>query len=154
MLVSYLYYFITLCLQYLYRIMLHFSITNHIKLKTMKKVLITFLVALFATVVLGQTKTAIKSSDLPKCVHEYLAKNMKGFNIDKAFRMDNKGEILYLVIILKGKEKHSLEFDRMCQNVKKVTVTEPKKEAVPPPPPKPVPLPVKAKDKHPLPPSK
>jgi hypothetical protein len=108
----------------------------------MKKVLVTFMVALFATMVLGQTKTEIKSGDLPKCVKEYLIQKMKGFNIDKAFKVDNKGEITYIVTVTKGKEKRTLEFDKNCKNVKNFTTAEPKKpEAVTPTPPKPVPLP-------------
>ena len=99
------------------------------------------MVALFATVVLGQTKTEIKPALLPKCVKEYIIK-MKGFNIDKAFKVDNKAEITYIVTITKGKEKRTLEFDKNCKNVKNVTAAEPKTpEAVTPTPPKPVPLP-------------
>ena len=109
----------------------------------MKRVLVTLMVALFATVVLGQTKTEIKPSLLPKCVHEYLTQNMKGFTIDKAFKQDNKGEITYIVIIAKGKDRRTLEFDKNCKPLSKATPStgKPESQAKPPVPPKPVPLP-------------
>lgn len=108
----------------------------------MKKVLVTFMVALFATFVLGQTKTEVKPANLPKCVTDYVVQNMKGFNIDKAFKMDNKGEITYIVTVIKGKEKHILNFDKNCKIVTQVTpaTTEPSTKS-----PKPLP-PVKANE--------
>jgi uncharacterized protein YdeI (BOF family) len=100
----------------------------------MKKVLVTFMVALFATVVLGQTKTELKTADLPKNVTDYITLNMKNSTIDKAFKMDNKGEITYKVVLLcKGNEKKILHFDKNGNFVDKVVKpagekkTEPKK---------------------------
>jgi hypothetical protein len=108
----------------------------------MKKLLVTFMVALFATLVLGQTKTEVKPADLPKCVKDYIMHNMKGSNIDKAFKIDNKGEITYSVTVMKGKEKHILLFDKNCNVSKKASPAENKTtEANPTKPPKPVPLP-------------
>lgn len=91
------------------------------------------MVALFATFVLGQTKTEVKPANLPKCVTDYVMQNMKGFNIEKAFKMDNKGEITYIVTVIKGKEKHILNFDKNCKIVTQVTPAEQKKtQAIPP----------------------
>ena len=50
---------------------------------------------------------------------------MKGYNIDKAFKMDNKGEITYNVTVIKGKEKHVLIFDKVCKVVKNENLSEP-----------------------------
>ena len=117
----------------------------------MKKLFVTFMVALFATVVLGQAKTEIKPSELPKCVHEYLAQNMKDYKIDKAFKQDIKGELTYMVIVTKGKDKQTLTFDKNCKAVNKAAETAPGKtatQAKEPIPPKPAPLPpVKTDDK-------
>ena len=86
----------------------------------MKKVLVTFMVALFATVVLGQTKTELKTADLPKNVTDYITLNMKNSTIDKAFKVDNKGEITYKVVVMNGKEKKVLHFDKNGNFVNKV----------------------------------
>jgi len=102
----------------------------------MKKALVTFMVALFATVVLGQaTKTDVKPSDLPDCVTKYIHQNMNGYTIDKVYRIENKLDITYEVtLIMKGKEKQVLTFDANCKVVKKIIPNEKKK-----PEPKPVP---------------
>ena len=86
----------------------------------MKKVFVTFMVALFATIVFGQTKIEIKPVDLPQCVKDYIHQNMKDFTIDKAFKIDSKGEITFTVIVMKGKEKQTLQFDKNCKLVKNV----------------------------------
>lgn len=84
----------------------------------MKKVLVTFMVALFAAVVLGQTKIEIKPVDLPKGVKDYIHQNMKDYTIDKAFKIDNKGEVIFSVIVQKGKDKQTLQFDKNCKLIK------------------------------------
>ena len=114
--------------------------------------MVTLMVALFATVVLGQTRTEVKTADLPKCVPDYLTSHMKGYAIDKAFKMDNKGDITYDVTVIKGKEKHALIFDKACKVLKNENLSkpvEPKKTDGNPPNNK------KAEEKkHPLPPVK
>jgi hypothetical protein len=95
----------------------------------MKKGIITIVVALFATVVFGQTKTEVKPNVLPKCVSEWLTKNMKGFSIDKSFKIDNKGEISYAARVVKGQDKRWLEFNGNCKDVKKIAVDPEKGEA-------------------------
>jgi hypothetical protein len=116
---------------------------NPINLKTMKKLMISIMVALFATVVLGQTKSEIKSSDLPKCVHEYLTKNFKGFTIIKAYKQDSKGEISFMTIVTKGKDKHTLEFDKNCNKITKPPENTGKNTNQAKEPIKPVPIPPK-----------
>jgi hypothetical protein len=118
----------------------------------MKKVMVTIMVALFATVVLGQTRTEVKPVNLPKCVTDYVTSAMKGYQVDKAWKIDNKGEITHSITIFKGKEKRTLIFDKTCKLVKNENISEPvspkKGDAVPPNgnPPK--------DEKHPLPPVK
>lgn len=87
----------------------------------MKKVFVTFIVALFATVVFGQDKTEISSKDLPDCVEKYVHTNMPGFIIDKAYRIDLDGVFTYEVSLIKGKERHILTFDETCKVLKKET---------------------------------
>lgn len=90
----------------------------------MKKVFLTLLVALFATVVLGQAKTEIKPANLPKCVLDYVKKNFKDYKIEQAFKMDIKvkGKIVaaYNVCLVKGNEKVWMTFDQNCK-AKKIT---------------------------------
>ncbi len=84
----------------------------------MKKLFVTFMVALFATIVLGQTKIEIKPVDLPQCVKDYIHLNMKDFTIEKAFKITNKGEVTFTVVVMKGKEKQTLQFDKNCKLIK------------------------------------
>ena len=78
----------------------------------MKRVFVTFLVAIFATALFAQTKTVLKPADLPKNVSDYVAQMYKDFTIDKAYKVDNKGVMTYLVIIKKGTEIQKLSFDK------------------------------------------
>ena len=117
----------------------------------MKKLLVTFMVALFATVVFGQTRNEVKTADLPKCVSDWVVKNMKGSTIDKAFKIDSKNEISYVVRLVKGKDKRWMEFGKNCGSVTKVAGDPEKTEAVPAAPPKPVPLPPVKKEGQPTP---
>jgi hypothetical protein len=99
----------------------------------MKKVLVTIMVALFATVVVGQTKTLIKPQNLPRCGQDWVKLNMKGFTIDKAYKIENKSsdktvKNIYYGRAIKGKEMQWLSFDPDCKNVKKITVAEAEKQ--------------------------
>jgi hypothetical protein len=110
----------------------------------MKKVFLTFLVAIFGTLVFGQTKVEIKPAELPGCLAEWVKTNMKDCAIDKAFRMDNKGVIYYLARVTpksesKGAKPQWVETDKECKEVKKVK--DPKPEPTPQPKPKPKPAP-------------
>jgi hypothetical protein len=117
----------------------------------MKKVFVTILVAIFATVVFGQTSTKveIKIPEVPKCIVDWVKLNMKGYDMDKAYKVANKTDQvvknLYYVRVVKGKDQQYLVSDADCRDVKKTTVTVFEKE-----PPKPMPpvkvSPDKAKD--------
>ena len=93
----------------------------------MKKVFLTLLVAIFATVVLGQNKTEIKPASLPKCVLDYVKMNFKDYKVEQAFKMDIKvkGKVstAYNVCLLKGNDKVWLTFDQNCK-AKKITKDE------------------------------
>jgi hypothetical protein len=125
----------------------------------MKKLLVTFMVALFATMVWGQAQTGtkpsstqpeVKPTDLPKCITEWLAQNMKGYTVEKSYKIDQKGVITYVLkTVNKERATQWLEFANDCKNVKKISGSEAEKKttltAVPAPvPPKPLP-PVKPK---------
>jgi hypothetical protein len=107
----------------------------------MKKFLITVMVVAFATVVLGQTKTEIKTANLPACVTDWVKKTLKDWSIDKAYKLevktDNKLAVTYNVRCVKGKETQWYSFTSDCGTVKKITLNEAEK----PVPPKPQPLP-------------
>ena len=52
----------------------------------MKKAFMTFLVAIIATFVIGQNKIPVQIPELPKCIPDYVKKNLSSFNIDKAYK--------------------------------------------------------------------
>ena len=106
---------------------MHLYATNQLNFKIMKKVLVTFMVALFATVVLGQaTKTEIRPTDLPDCVTKYIHQNMVGYTIVKVYRIENKLVITYDVTVMKGKGTLILTWDSNCKLLKKVNPDEKK----------------------------
>ena len=78
----------------------------------MKRVFVTFLVAIFATALFAQNRTELKQADLPKKVTDYLTANFKDFSIEKAFKVEKEGVLHYGVIINKGEEKRKLTFDK------------------------------------------
>jgi hypothetical protein len=126
----------------------------------MKKVLSTIIVALFATVLFGQTKIEIKPGELPACMNEWLKTNMKGYYFDKAYKVENKGEVSFLgrASLSKNEPKPAtkssepnpiaqkpphqwLAADKDCKAVKKVSDPAPEPSPKPKPTPKPSPNP-------------
>ena len=106
----------------------------------MKKLFVTFLVAAFATAVFGQTttKTDIKPPQLPKCIAEWVKKNLPNWSIDKAYQLETKADskvtYAYRVRMMKNKEFQWYLFDNNCVNVKKLSQAEAETD-----PPKPLP---------------
>ncbi len=101
----------------------------------MKRAFVTILVALFATVVFGSTKIEIKPGDLPACIHEWVKKNLVGYTIDKAYKVETKGEnsiiITYYARATKAQVKPAkgsvsvwVMSDPNCSNIKKITQKE------------------------------
>jgi hypothetical protein len=88
----------------------------------MKKLFVTLMIALFATVVFGQTsKNEMTTKDLPVCVEKYVHQNYPGYTIDKSYRLEKGAVVTYEVtIISKEKPSQVLIFDAICKNVKKV----------------------------------
>ena len=72
------------------------------------------------TFVNAQTKTEIKVADLQKVITDHITANYAGFNIGKAFKVDNKGTITYRVHIMKAADKMTLVYDKDGNFVKKI----------------------------------
>lgn len=108
----------------------------------MKKILIPFCFLLMYGLIFSQTNKEIKTSALPKCVTEWLNKNLGNYNIEKTTMVVLKGETIYYLHIqplypnqtrtgggprinpLKPKPKAWYRFDNTCQNVKIVDDSE------------------------------
>jgi hypothetical protein len=85
----------------------------------MKKLFLILLMGIFAPVVFGQTKTELKTADIPKPITEFLAKNMKSSTIDKAFKVDSKGVITYDILVAHGADKAVFIFDKDGKFIKR-----------------------------------
>jgi len=108
----------------------------------MKKIVVMLVAMFFVTSAFPQTKTEIKTTQLPKNIAAYLAKNFSTFHVEKAFKIDNKGEISTEVRIVRGQEKFAFTFNKDAKLIKKEAIK-----------PDPKPLPGKD-DKKPLVPGK
>ena len=92
----------------------------------MKKVFLTIMVALCATVVFGQTKKIeIKPAELPGCVTEWVKANMVNYTIDQAFKIDTKGVISYQVKIIYKTDTQWLSSGVDCKDIKKIPAPSP-----------------------------
>lgn len=78
----------------------------------MKRVFVTLLVAIFATVAFAQNRTDLKPTDLSKKITDYVATTYKDFTIEKAYKLEKEGVITYSVIVIKGTERHKANFDK------------------------------------------
>ena len=78
----------------------------------MKKALLIFVLGIFSSIVVSQTKTELKAAELPKTVLEYISKNFPGYSIDKIFKVDDKGVISFDVCVNKEKTHEKLFFDK------------------------------------------
>lgn len=85
----------------------------------MKKLLLILFIGILAPVIFGQTKTEMKVADLPKSITDYIAKNIKTYTIDKAFKVDSKGVITYDVLLILGADKAVFIFDKDGKFVKR-----------------------------------
>lgn len=85
----------------------------------MKKLLLILLMGILAPVVFGQTKTELKTADIPKPITEFLAKNLKNSTVDKAFKVDSKGVITYDLLIAHGADKAVYIFDKDGKFIKR-----------------------------------
>jgi hypothetical protein len=85
----------------------------------MKKIFVLIAAVFFTGALFAQTKTEVRISDLPKSISSYVSTNMAGFNIDKAFKVVDKGVQTYDVLVKKGDVKHVLAFDKDGNFLKK-----------------------------------
>lgn len=104
----------------------------------MKKFMMTFLVAIFATAVFGQNKIPVQIPELPKCIPDYVKKKLSGFTIDKAYKIEYKTDktvnYIYKIKCTKGKDIQWLQCGQDCRDMKKLTPAEGESD-----PPKPLP---------------
>ena len=105
---------------------------------SMKKLFLTCLVAIFATFVFGQNKIPVQVPELPKCIPDYVKKNLSGYNIEKGYKWEFKSDktvnYVYKVKCIKGKDIQWLQCNGDCRDMKKITPAEAEKD-----PPKPLP---------------
>jgi len=122
----------------------------------MKRILSFCLVALFATVVWGQTKQVpptkppqqetkveISPKEVPGCIEKWILENLEGYTVNKAYKMGSKNEYSYIVRAVKDRTIQWLAFDRECKLVKKINPAD--AERVP----KPIDTKVKARETDP-----
>ncbi|MBN2173678.1 MAG: hypothetical protein JW731_06085 [Bacteroidales bacterium] len=64
----------------------------------------------FTFTVHAQDKTEIKVSDLPQAITQDLSQNHSGWQAEKAYKLDTKGEITYKVVVKSSKEDKRMKF--------------------------------------------
>ncbi len=103
----------------------------------MKKVILTVMVALFATVLVAQTKIEIKPSELPQCFKDWVTKNLPGYTIEKAYKLETKTEkgmvLTYLAKTTKGKSLQWVQSGADCKDIKKIPANDAEKAIKPKP---------------------
>lgn len=68
-----------------------------------------------------ETETEIKTSELPKAVTDYIAKNYSGYKTEEAAKItDDTGKTSYEAEVKKGKEEMDLIFDANGNFLKKI----------------------------------
>ena len=101
----------------------------------MRKLFLTVLVALFATLVFAQKKTEIKPSELPQCFKDWVAKTLPGYTIEKAYKLETKTEkevvISYLAKAVKGKAFQWVSSGVDCKDIKKLPANDAEKALKP-----------------------
>ncbi len=85
----------------------------------MKNICLSILFVLACTLLYGQTKTEISTADLTRPITDHLKKNMPGYSIDKAFRVDTQGLMTYEICVSKEKNLEKLTYDKEGKYIKK-----------------------------------
>jgi hypothetical protein len=101
----------------------------------MKKSLLFLVLLMSAVIINAQTKTAVKTADLPKTVTESITKEYAGYTVKDAVKVVTNNVPTYEVVIVKGTASETLLYDKDWKFVKKLTVktaTPEKKEPTPP----------------------
>lgn len=82
--------------------------------------LVTTIILIFSVFsLMGQTKTEIATTDIAKPISDYLNRNMQGYSLDKAFRVDTQGTLTFEICISKEKILEKLTFDKDGKYLKK-----------------------------------
>jgi hypothetical protein len=89
----------------------------------MKKAFLILTLAVFASVLLAQTKTELKSTELQKPITQYIEQNFTGYSIIKIFKVDEKGVITFDICISKDKDHEKLFFDKDGKFLRKESCT-------------------------------
>jgi len=89
----------------------------------MKKILLIFIFLCSCVLLFAQTKTELQQSELQKPILDYIAKNFKGYTIDKVFKVDDKGVITYDICVNKDKTHEKVFFDKDCKFLRKESCT-------------------------------
>jgi len=80
----------------------------------MKKVLFFMMAILLSTVMYAQDRkmSELKTSQLPKGVTDFIAKNMPGATITRAGKIEDKSEVNYVAVVEMKGSKHAYLFDK------------------------------------------
>jgi hypothetical protein len=88
-----------------------------------------------ALIINAQTKTVVKTADLPKAITENVAKDYAGFTIKDATKVVANNVVTFDVVVVKGTTTETLVYDKDGKFVKKMTATSgtPEKKETPAP---------------------
>jgi hypothetical protein len=89
----------------------------------MKKSLLLLVLFMSAIIINAQTKTVVKTADLPKAITENIAKDYAGFTIKEATKVVANNVVSFDVVVVKGTTTETLVYDKDGKFVKKVTAT-------------------------------
>ncbi|HVN57241.1 MAG TPA: hypothetical protein VMT63_02990 [Bacteroidales bacterium] len=87
----------------------------------MKKVLLLAVLFMSAMIINAQTRTVVKTADLPKALTENVAKDYAGFTIKEATKVVTNNVVTFEVVVVKGTTTDTLVYDKDGKFVKKVT---------------------------------
>jgi hypothetical protein len=88
----------------------------------MRKFTAIWAAMLCVTFAFSQTKVEMKPSELSKGLSDYISKYFSGYSVDRAFKVDSKGEKSTEVIVSKGSERLALTFDKDTRLTKKEAI--------------------------------
>jgi hypothetical protein len=107
------------------------SVINQLKFIKMKRIALVLFLGMAVVFANAQTKTSVKTEDLPKAITDNTAKDFKDFKLERAFKVDTKGVITYQLMMKNDKQFLILTYDAAGKFMKK---DEPKKQTAAPAP--------------------
>jgi hypothetical protein len=100
----------------------------------MKKAIATVVCVMFLTVLFAQekpqgtSKVEVKPPDIPKCITEWITKNLPGYTVASSYKLETKkgGEVVWMYYVQTKKEKtvQWVSGDAKCNEVKKINPKE------------------------------